>query len=60
MERNSRNETLIYRKTRVFPLQTISEVRGGEMTSWGKYTEERGLKTFDTKPKRKPQILKGP
>lgn len=44
MERNSRNETLVYKKTQVFPLQIMSEDRRGDVTSWGKYTEERGLK----------------
>ena len=31
----------VYKLTWVFPLEVISEVRGGDMTSWGKYTEEK-------------------
>lgn len=48
--RKNRNETPVYKQTRVFPLEVISEVRGGD-TSWGKYTEEKRLKNVYAKTK---------
>lgn len=48
--RNSSNERFT-RRPGVFQGRSITEVRGGDMTSWGRHTEEKELKDVYSKTK---------